>query len=177
MPDPDDPSPAGEQQEHAQPEGDAPNLGPTSDPSGRDFGDSAGYGSGGSTRDYQEVVGENPVTAGRPNPLDAVTRRSHRAARVRIGKARTPPTDRKAAPVSKIRAGCVSADIPAFVWNREGFRPARTGTLAPRPAMPFMAPPKAGPQPPPDAYEPAWLDERRPRTDIPRSDGADCRNW
>ena len=55
-----------------QSEGDAPNLGPTSDPSGRDFGDSAGYGSGGSTRDYQEVVGENPVTAGRSNPLDAV---------------------------------------------------------------------------------------------------------
>jgi hypothetical protein len=38
----------------------------------RDFGDSAGYGSGGSARDYHEVVGENPVTAGRPNPLDAV---------------------------------------------------------------------------------------------------------
>jgi hypothetical protein len=55
-----------------QTEGDAPNLGPVSDPAGRDFGDSAGYGSGGSTRDYQEVVGENPVTAGRPNPLDAV---------------------------------------------------------------------------------------------------------
>ncbi len=51
---------------------DTPNLGPTSDPSGRDFGDSAGYGSGGSARDYQEVVGENPVTEGRPNPLDAV---------------------------------------------------------------------------------------------------------
>ena len=76
MPDPDDPNanppPPDEQQEPAQPEGDAPNLGPTSDPAGRDFGDSAGYGSGGSTRDYQEVVGENPVNAGRPNPLDAV---------------------------------------------------------------------------------------------------------
>jgi hypothetical protein len=76
MPDPDDPNPnpssAGGQQEPAQTGGDVPNLGPTSDPSGRDFGDSAGYGSGGSTRDYQEVVGENPVTTGRPNPLDAV---------------------------------------------------------------------------------------------------------
>jgi hypothetical protein len=76
MPDPDDPnrdpSSAGERREPVQPEGDVPNLGPTSDPAGRDFGDSAGYGSGGSTRDYQEVVGENPVTAGRPNPLDAV---------------------------------------------------------------------------------------------------------
>jgi hypothetical protein len=76
MSDPDDPNPnpssAREQGEPAQTEGDVPNLGPTSDPSGRDFGDSAGYGSGGSTRDYQEVVGENPVTAGRPNPLDAV---------------------------------------------------------------------------------------------------------
>jgi hypothetical protein len=76
MPHPDgpssDPSAAGNRKEPAQTGGDVPNLGPTSDPSGRDFGDSAGYGSGGSTRDYQEVVGENPVTAGRPNPLDAV---------------------------------------------------------------------------------------------------------
>ncbi|WP_244610548.1 hypothetical protein [Microvirga pakistanensis] len=66
------PSPADEPKEPAQTGGDIPNLGPTSDPSGRDFGDSAGYGSGGSTRDYQEVVGENPVTTGRPNPLDEV---------------------------------------------------------------------------------------------------------
>jgi hypothetical protein len=65
-------SSAEEQRGPAQTEGDVPNLGPTSDPAGRDFGDSAGYGSGGSTRDYQEVVGENPVTTGRPNPLDAV---------------------------------------------------------------------------------------------------------
>jgi len=76
MPDPADPKPdpssTGERQEPAQTEGDVPNLGLTSDRSGRDFGDSAGYGSGGSTRDYQEVVGENPVTAGRPNPPDAV---------------------------------------------------------------------------------------------------------
>jgi hypothetical protein len=76
MPDRDDPNPnppsAGEPSKPAQSEGNIPNLGPTSDPAGRDFGDSAGYGSGGSTRDYQEVVGENPVTAGRPNPLDAV---------------------------------------------------------------------------------------------------------
>jgi hypothetical protein len=52
MPRPDDPSsdPA------EQTDGDVPNLGPTSDPSGRDFGDSAGYGSGGSTRDYQAVI-------------------------------------------------------------------------------------------------------------------------
>jgi hypothetical protein len=66
MPDPDDPnsnpSPDKERIDPAQTEGDVPNLGPTSDPAGRDFGDSAGYGSGGSTRDYQEVVGENPVT-------------------------------------------------------------------------------------------------------------------
>jgi hypothetical protein len=76
MPDPDDPiprpPPTEDRGERAQAEGDVPNLGPTSDPAGRDFGDSAGYGSGGSTRDYQEVVGENPVTAGRPNPLDQV---------------------------------------------------------------------------------------------------------
>jgi hypothetical protein len=37
---------------------------------GRDFGDSAGYGGGGSTRDYRDVLGENELR--RPNPLDAV---------------------------------------------------------------------------------------------------------
>jgi hypothetical protein len=76
MPDRDNPNPdpssAEQRREPPQTEADVPNLGPTSDPSGRDFGDSAGYGGGGSTRDYQDVVGENPVTAGRPNPLDAV---------------------------------------------------------------------------------------------------------
>ena len=36
----------------------------------RDLGDSAGYGSGGSARDYHEVEGEDRVK--RPNPLDAV---------------------------------------------------------------------------------------------------------
>jgi hypothetical protein len=76
VPDPFDPyanrSSAGERREPAQTEGDVPNFGPMSDPVGRDFGDSAGYGSGGSTLNYQEVVGENPVIAGRPNPLDAV---------------------------------------------------------------------------------------------------------
>ncbi len=63
---------------------DAPKLGPVSDPGGRDFGDSAGYGGGGSARDYREIVGEDPVTANRPNPLDAVMttetdRREHRS--------------------------------------------------------------------------------------------------
>jgi hypothetical protein len=72
MPNPDDPNTAGERRGPEQTEGDVPSRGPTSDPAGRDFGDSAGYGGGGSTRDYQEVVGKNPVTAGRPNPLDAV---------------------------------------------------------------------------------------------------------
>ena len=36
---------------------------------GRDFGDSAGYGSGGSTLDRRDVVGEEST---RPNPLDEV---------------------------------------------------------------------------------------------------------
>jgi NAD(P)-dependent dehydrogenase (short-subunit alcohol dehydrogenase family) len=43
-------------------------------PPERDFGDAAGYGSGGSTLDYRDVVGEDPARAGRPNPLDAVMR-------------------------------------------------------------------------------------------------------
>jgi hypothetical protein len=43
-----------------------------SDSSDRDYGDSAGYGTGGSTSDYREVVGEDASRPGRPNPLDAV---------------------------------------------------------------------------------------------------------
>jgi hypothetical protein len=62
------PSPTDEGRKPEQGDANAPNLGPAE----RDFGDSAGYGGGGSTRDYQEVVGENPVTGGRLNPLDAV---------------------------------------------------------------------------------------------------------
>jgi hypothetical protein len=76
MADPNDQKPASQDTEQADgpapSQDDGPNVRSKSDPSGRDFGDSAGYGGGGSTRDYQEVVGENPVTAGRPNPLDAV---------------------------------------------------------------------------------------------------------
>ncbi len=37
----------------------------------RDFGDSAGYGTGGSTRDYYDVVGDDGRRK-RPNPLDRV---------------------------------------------------------------------------------------------------------
>jgi hypothetical protein len=66
------PSSAGQGGRPEETEGDVPNAGPVSDPAGRDFGDSAGYGSGGSTHDYQDVVGENPVTENRPNPLDEV---------------------------------------------------------------------------------------------------------
>jgi hypothetical protein len=46
----------------------------SSDEKERDFGDSAGYGSGGSTRDYRDVVGDENEYASRPNPLDAVMR-------------------------------------------------------------------------------------------------------
>ena len=40
----------------------------------RDYGDSAGYGGGGSTLDYDELLGEGKSRRdlGRPNPLDAV---------------------------------------------------------------------------------------------------------
>ena len=40
----------------------------------RDFGDSAGYGGGGSTQDYRDVVGEDQDDDPRPNPLDQVMR-------------------------------------------------------------------------------------------------------
>src|SRR5215210_2410210 len=52
---------------------DTPNLGAACDSSGRDFGDSAGYGTGGSARDYRDVLGEDAAgRLSRPNPLDAV---------------------------------------------------------------------------------------------------------
>jgi hypothetical protein len=40
----------------------------------RDYGDSAGYGGGGSTLDYDELLGDENSRRdlGRPNPLDAV---------------------------------------------------------------------------------------------------------
>lgn len=38
----------------------------------RDFGDSAGYGGGGSTRDYRDVLGADADRPRRPNPLDEV---------------------------------------------------------------------------------------------------------
>jgi hypothetical protein len=56
----------------AKPDEDTSNVGPVSDPSGRDFGDSAGYGGGGSAQDYRDVVGEDPGSTDRPNPLDKV---------------------------------------------------------------------------------------------------------
>jgi hypothetical protein len=52
--------------------GDVADAAPVPDPSDRDFGDSAGYGTGGSTRDYHDVVGEDSTTDDRSNPLDAV---------------------------------------------------------------------------------------------------------
>ncbi|GJE41231.1 hypothetical protein [Methylobacterium soli] len=51
-------------------------TGPTPEPRPtrpeRDFGDSAGYGSGGSSLDRREVGDDGPSAEGRPNPLDAV---------------------------------------------------------------------------------------------------------
>src|SRR3954454_5560050 len=67
------PTPASNEQPRQIDAEDTPNLGAASDPGGRDFGDSAGYGSGGSAQDYRDVLGED--AAGRPsppNPLDAV---------------------------------------------------------------------------------------------------------
>ncbi len=40
----------------------------------RDFGDSAGYGSGGSTLDRHEVGDVPPDEPKKPNPLDAVVK-------------------------------------------------------------------------------------------------------
>lgn len=40
----------------------------------RDFGDSAGYGHGGSALDYREVTGEEAERPKGPNPLDTVVR-------------------------------------------------------------------------------------------------------
>lgn len=47
----------------------------------RDFGDSAGYGGGGSTRDYRDVLGSDADRPRRPNPLDEVMKPGVRGAR------------------------------------------------------------------------------------------------
>lgn len=49
------------------------NTNATSASSERDFGDSAGYGTGGSALDYREILGSES-SGKRPNPLDAVMR-------------------------------------------------------------------------------------------------------
>src|SRR4051812_26362338 len=73
-PDADRASMSGRNEQVHQPDREGtPNLGAASDPGGRDFGDSAGYGSGGSAQDYRDVLGEDAAgRPSRPNPLDAV---------------------------------------------------------------------------------------------------------
>src|SRR3954452_16510551 len=83
---------------------DTPNLGQTSDPSGRDFGDSAGYGPGGAALDYHDVVGDDPITAHRPNPLDAVMR--HPVPPPRAGRRRAAP-DQHARPFRDLSGAVV----------------------------------------------------------------------
>jgi hypothetical protein len=56
----------------AKPYEDTSNVRPVSGSSERDFGDSAGYGGGGSAQDYRDVVGDDPGSTDRPNPLDKV---------------------------------------------------------------------------------------------------------
>jgi hypothetical protein len=47
--------------------------GSRSDPRERDYGDAAGYGTGGSTSDYRDVVGDEDANRPPgPNPLDAI---------------------------------------------------------------------------------------------------------
>src|SRR3954468_6136602 len=73
-PDADRASMSGRNEQVHQPDREGtPNLGAASDPGGRDFGDSAGYGTGGSAQDYRDVLGEDAAgRPSRPNPLDAV---------------------------------------------------------------------------------------------------------
>jgi short-subunit dehydrogenase len=95
------PTPASNEQPRQIDAEDTPNLGAASDPGGRDFGDSAGYGSGGSTRDYRDVLGEDAAgRPNRPNPLDAVMtagsgeaapRQTHAAPREERGNGQTAP--------------------------------------------------------------------------------------
>src|SRR3954451_14298640 len=89
------------EQVHQPDREETPNLGAASDPGGRDFGDSAGYGSGGSTRDYRDVLGEDAAgRPNRPNPLNAVMtagsgeaapRQTHAAPREERGNGQTAP--------------------------------------------------------------------------------------
>ena len=62
----------------------------------RDFGDSAGYGGGGSALDYDEVLGDENSRRdlGRPNPLDAVVHTGRRDDESARGDDRRSDVDR-----------------------------------------------------------------------------------
>jgi hypothetical protein len=127
---------------------DIPNAGPFPGSSERDFGDSAGYGTGGSTLDYREVVGEDPVADRRPNPLDAVMSTPTKGADPRAGRQEgpdrrgsrstqgAPPTGatgtrwlppeglRRMGPIVGLTLVAVSLGFMA--WNRRADRSQRT---------------------------------------------------
>lgn len=83
----------------------------------RDFGDSAGYGTGGSTLDYRRVVGEDHSSeSGRPNPLDSVMSN------------RRPPNSGRVVPANAETAlllvtGLFAVSVGVLVW--QSLRPYR----------------------------------------------------
>ena len=87
---------------------------------GRDFGDSAGYGGGGSTRDYRDVLGEDEARRHRPNPLDAVmTIPPHR----RRGQGRGPggaPDRDPSADLVTAAAVMLVAGLGVLGWRHAG---------------------------------------------------------
>jgi hypothetical protein len=99
-------------------------VGPASGSGERDFGDSAGYGTGGSTLDYREVVGEDPVVEHRPNPLDAVMPSTTKGA--------DHPADRQEAasrPGSRCAEGVPPTGATGARWSQSD-GPQRTGLMA-----------------------------------------------
>jgi hypothetical protein len=87
--------------------------------SGRDFGDSAGYGGGGSTQDYRDVLGED-AAARRPNPLDSVmTIPPHRRRIERRGWGASAPRQERDPSADLIVAACAMlfASVGVLAWR------------------------------------------------------------
>jgi hypothetical protein len=88
----------------------------TGSPGGeRDFGDSAGYGGGGSTRDFHDVVGDSATPRVRPNPLDAVMARPP-GRRARAGGGRRPDIGLAFMAGSAL----LTASLGVMLWRRAG---------------------------------------------------------
>lgn len=89
----------------------------------RDFGDSAGYGGGGSTRDYRDVLGED--AAPRPNPLDAVMTIPPQARRTGSRRSSARPERDPSADLVLAAGAMLVASLGLLAWRHTQERRTR----------------------------------------------------